>query len=72
MNWQPIETAPIHRKPHEMFAVIAKDVLVTSNGNPYTTDPYYVWKGADGFSRWPHDFPPTHWHPMPTFENSEK
>lgn len=69
MNWLPIETAPKDRKPFEMFAVIAKDVVVTSNGVPYTTDPYYVWRNNDGtFARWPHPFPPTHWHPMPTFE----
>jgi hypothetical protein len=68
MNWQPIETAPQERKPFEMFAVIAKDVVVTSNGVPYTTDPYYVWRDSDGFGRWPHPFPPTHWHPMPQFQ----
>ena len=61
MTWLPIETAPTNRK---MFAVIAN--TLTPNGNPYTTDPYYVWREGDGFARWPHPFPPTHWHPMPT------
>lgn len=66
MNWLPIETAPKDRK---MFAVIAKDVVVTPNGVPYTTDPYYVWmKSEDTFARWPHPFPLTHWHPMPSFD----
>jgi hypothetical protein len=70
MNWQPIETAPQGTKPSTMFAVIAKDVVVCSNGVPYTTDPYYVWRDSDGegFVRWPHPFPPTHWHPMPEFD----
>ena len=68
MTWQPIETAPKDRTP--MFAVIAKDVVVSSNGVPYTTDPYYVWREGDGFARWPHSFSPTHWHPMPEFEDT--
>lgn len=71
MNWLPIETAP---KDNKMFAVIAKDVQVTSSVVPYTTDPYYVFcrehsnprKPAD-FIRWPHPFMPTHWHPAPDF-----
>ena len=70
-RWQPIETAPKERNPFEMFAVIAKDVMVTENGAPYTTDPYYVSREDDGFARWPHPFPPTHWHPMPQFEDKE-
>jgi hypothetical protein len=41
MNWLPIETAPKERKPFEMFAVIAKDVVLTSSGIPYTTDPSF-------------------------------
>jgi hypothetical protein len=65
MSWLPLETAPKDRK---MFAVIAKDVVVTPNGVPYTTYPYYVWmESEDAFARWPHPFPPTHWHPMPNF-----
>ena len=70
MTWQPIETAPKDRTPFKMFAVIAKDVVVSSNGVPYTTDPYYVWREGDGFARWPHSFSPTHWHPMPEFEET--
>ena len=31
--------ASSHPKDGKMFAVIAKDVLVTSSGIPYTTDP---------------------------------
>jgi hypothetical protein len=67
MTWQPIETAPKDRTQFKMFAVIAKDVIVSPGGVPYTTDPYYVWRDGDGFARWPHSFPPTHWHPMPEF-----
>jgi hypothetical protein len=67
MNWLPIETAPKIRIPFPMFAVIAKDVIVSPSRIPYTTDPYYVWRESNGkFARWPHEFPPTHWHPMPT------
>ena len=70
MNWLPINTAPKDRSKHQMFAVIAKDV-VTPSGRLYTTDPYYVWAWdfiPQGYARWPHTFPPTHWHPMPEFE----
>ena len=62
MNWLPINTAPKDRSKHQMFAVIAKDV-VTPSGRLYTTDPYYVWPDANttqGYARWPHTFPPTH------------
>jgi len=69
MNWQPIETAPIRSIPNKMFAVIAK--TTTPVNDPYITDPYYVWREADGsFSRWPHSFMPTHWHPMPQFDDN--
>jgi hypothetical protein len=55
-----------------MFAVIAKDVNIKPgkmDGVYYTSDPYYVfWRESEGFARWPHSFPPTHWHPMPEFE----
>lgn len=65
MTWLPIES---HPKGHQMFAVIAQDVVVSSNGVPYTTDPYYVfWREKEGFVRWPHPFRPTHWHPIPEF-----
>lgn len=63
-GWLPIETAPVGRK---MFVVIG----VTSGngftgGRPYTTDPYCVWQPEKGeFSRWPHNWPPTHWQPLP-------
>jgi|694.fasta_scaffold80050_6 hypothetical protein len=69
INWLPIETAPKVGKPYKMFGLIAKDVVVSSGGVPYTTDPYYVWRDNHGcFARWPHEFPPTHWHPMPEFD----
>lgn len=73
MNWLPINTAPKDRSEHKMFAVIAKDV-VTPSGQLYTTDPYYVWAETQEsvYTRWPHPFSPTHWHPMPKFANTIK
>lgn len=56
--WRPIESAP--RTRHPMFVVRA------FSGNGYSSDPWCVWRESDGgFARWPHDFPPTHWMPLP-------
>lgn len=60
-GWHPIETAPRHTK--QMFVVQAFDVLV--RGHKYTTDPYCVWAEKAEFVRWPHQFDPTHWMPLP-------
>jgi hypothetical protein len=63
-EWQPIETAPTDRRT--MFVARAFGVKVSSvSMYPYTTDPYCVWRDGDGFARWPHPFPPTHWMPLP-------
>jgi hypothetical protein len=62
-EWQPIETAP--RNTTRMFVVQAFNV-VRKGGHRYTSDPYCVWhNGSEGFLRWPHDFQPTHWMPLP-------
>ncbi len=67
MIWLPIETAPLATIPNKMFAVIAD--TITPSGIPYRSDPYYVWRDKyNNFVRWPHPFPPTHWHPFPEFE----
>jgi hypothetical protein len=62
-QWQDIATAP--RKSRTMFVVKAFDALV-EGGRRYTSDPWCVWRPADGeFVRWPHSFPPTHWCELP-------
>ena len=59
-GWRPIGTAP--RGTKRMFVVIGINVLA----GRYKTDPYCVWRDAEeGFARWPHHFPPTHWLPLP-------
>lgn len=62
MNWQPIETAP--RNTREMFVVKAFNT-VTKGGTRYTSDAYCVWSERGKFVRWPHEFQPTHWMPLP-------
>lgn len=64
-GWQSIETAPHTRK---CFVVQGFNVQPTATSMAgYTTDPYCVWRGDSGeFVRWPHQFPPTHWMPLPT------
>lgn len=44
-----------------MFVVKAFGV----RGGTYNTDPYCVWREGKGFARWPHEFDPTHWMPLP-------
>jgi hypothetical protein len=64
-QWQDIATAP-KDGTREMFVVKAFNVCNGfTGGKPYTSDPWCVWRESDGsFSRWPHHFPPTHWHPL--------
>jgi hypothetical protein len=66
VNWQPIDTAP--RGTREMFVVRAFDVCNGFTGERrYTSDPYCVWRDdKDDFARWPHNFAPTHWLPLPS------
>ena len=59
--WMPIATAPQ-----------TGGMLVCCNRTPscdhYKSDIYHAWRDqerASGWARWPHDFPPTHWHPLP-------
>lgn len=64
--WQPIETAP--KQGREMFVVRGFNVTNLNAGcRNYTTDAYCVWPGdeGNGWVRWPHTFPPTHWMPLP-------
>jgi len=65
MDWQPIKTAPKEGKT--MFVVRGFNVTnINSHVRNYTTDPYCVWPEKDGgWARWPHNFPPTHWMPLP-------
>lgn len=65
MNWQPIENAP--KEGRKMFVVKAFNVCNGfTGGRLYTTDPWCVWRNDDGgFSRWPHNFPPTHFAMLP-------
>jgi hypothetical protein len=68
VGWKPIETSP---SGMAMFVVIGVNVAVGGSVK-YTTDPYCVWKKKDGtFARWPHDFQPTHWMPLPELPNVE-
>jgi hypothetical protein len=65
--WQPIETAP-KSQLDGMFVVRGFRVSTgLSAGHTYTTDPYCVWRddGDGSFARWPHQFAPTHWMPLP-------
>lgn len=65
VGWQPIDTAPSGETT--MFLVIGiTQGNVFTGGRPYTTDTYCVWQNSKGeFSRWPHNWPPTHWMPLP-------
>jgi hypothetical protein len=65
--WIEIEKLKEHVKGREMFVVKAFDVVLSEiSGYKYTTDPWCVWLSDDGsFSRWPHSFPPTHFHTLP-------
>ena len=65
-NWSPIDSAPYGKK---MFLVIG----VFRDRN-YITDQYAVWRteGSDEFTRWPHQYPPTHWHPLPDITGLEE
>lgn len=66
--WQPIETAPVGV---EMFLAAAIDYPV-SKARKYTTDPWVVWQSATGvFIRWPHQFAPTHWAPIPAMKGDQ-
>lgn len=58
LPWKPFSECTKERK---MAVFIAVDVIVTTMGMPYTTDPYCGWLESDGsITRWPHPFKPTH------------
>lgn len=65
-GWLPIESVR-HNEADNMFVVIGIDVCNGSTGGrKYTTDPCCVWLEPNGsFARWGHNFPPTHWMPLP-------
>jgi hypothetical protein len=50
-----------------MIVVQAFSVPVQQGALRYTSDPYAVWWGdhSQEWVRWPHDFQPTHWMPLP-------
>lgn len=58
-EWQPIETAPPYGA---QVLLIGK--YPTGNG---WSDVYHGWRNAGGsnWDRWPHNFKPTHWMPLP-------
>lgn len=57
-EWIPIKELPDSNK------VV---VLIAQFQNGYITDPWTGWKNKDGFERWPHPFPPTHFYELPVF-----
>ena len=58
-GWKPIEIAPPDR---QMVMLIARYPTGTD-----WTDIYNGWRNSDGdWTRWPHNFPPTHWMPLPS------
>lgn len=62
MTWLPIDTAP--KEGRTMFVV--RSFHVEIGPIRYTSDPYCVWRRKDmTYARWPHDFQPTHWMPLP-------
>jgi hypothetical protein len=61
-GWMPIETAP--KDGRTLFVV--QGFNVKGRTTTYTTDPYCVWPDERaGWIRWPHEFSPTHWMPLP-------
>lgn len=61
-EWQPISTAP---KDRTMIVVKAVNVRVQQGALLYTSDPYCSWWQDGKWSRWGHNFDPTHWCPLP-------
>lgn len=62
-GWQPIETAPVGKTIFVCIGVTEGNVF--TGGAPYVTDPWCVWQPQSGvFSRWPHNWAPTHWMPV--------
>jgi len=58
-GWREIESAPGFRVP-----VLLIGRYPTGNG---WSDIYHGWRNAGGsnWDRWPHDFKPTHYQPLP-------
>ena len=71
--WKNIEECQ-PPEPPTMFiarAILAEGNPHTGNGRAYNSDCYCVWKDKEGFARWPHSFPPTHWCNIPEFDGSD-
>lgn len=67
MKWEKLDNLPNEfcKGSKKMFVVKGIDVKLTS-GQSYTTDPYCVWVQPNGtLARWPHQFEPTHFCPLP-------
>ena len=63
-GWQPIETAPTDR---HMVMLIARYPIST-----VWSDIQNGWRNSDGdWVRWRHNFPPTHWMPIPALPAPE-
>jgi len=67
VRWNPIETAPQNTK--KMFVVRAFNITHGPARN-YTSDPVVTWADNGKFTRWRHEFAPTHWCELPEFEET--
>ena len=59
-QWSSVED----RLPAEKEAILMVAVNQGPRGD-YTTDQYAGWRSVGVWCRWPHDFHPTHWMPLP-------
>lgn len=78
IGWEPIENlaaaipqmqaaAGVTRPMFAVACLVAGARPPAPPPYPIETDPYYVWMNSDGsFARWPHKFPPTHFHRQPS------
>lgn len=59
-GWRDIRSAP------DRALIVAKAINITlPSGQKYTSDPWVVWRQDGSYARWPHDFQPTHFIPLP-------
>lgn len=59
-GWRDIASAP------DRALIVAKAINITlPSGQKYTSDPWVVWRQDGSYARWPHDFRPTHFIPLP-------
>jgi hypothetical protein len=64
-GWRDIESAP---PPNGEWVVVigATEGNGFTGGKPYVTDPWASQFNGDSWFRWPHNWLPTHWMPLPT------